>query len=119
MGNLFVCEKLDGNGYVFLGFFISMTIIFAILGFLLQYFGRISEIINVKSKPFILTVITLYLMFISLLVNSYLHPCGGNLIMFVLLGIHGYIFYAILNKKWHITDEINVNYSVNGTYTQV
>ena len=56
-------------------------------------------------------------MFISLLVNSYLHPCGANLTMFVLLGLQIYILYAILNKRWHITDE--VTQPINGTYTQV
>lgn len=111
MGNLFVCDKLDGNGFVFLGFFIGMSVLFAAIGAFLQYFGHVSDIINVKSKPFIFTVINLYLMFISLLVNSYLFPCGGNLIMFVLLGIQIFVMYAILNKRWHITDDVNANYS--------
>ncbi|ARF12550.1 hypothetical protein Klosneuvirus_6_112 [Klosneuvirus KNV1] len=112
MGNLFGCEPLNSIGYVvLLGFFIGMTILFGVVGAFLQYFGHVSDIINVKSGPFILTVVSLYLMFMSLLVNSYLSPCGGNLIMFVLLGIQIYILYAILNKKWHITDEAPANYS--------
>jgi len=111
MGNLFVCHSPDSNGYVILGFFIGMNVLFVAIGAFLQYFGRVTEVINVKSKPFILTVISLYLMFQSLLFNSYLSPCGGNLTMFVLIGIQLFILYAMLNKKWQLVDEFNQTYS--------
>lgn len=105
MGNLFTCEPLDGNGYVLLGFFITMTVMFTIIGFILHYCFHIADTIKVKSTPFILTVVTIYLLFQSLLLNSYLHPCGGNLITLLVLIIHATIFYFILTKKWQITDE--------------